>query len=48
MSDSESVEDSIILGEEEEESEYDEEAQLREEQLNLQQILEKRDLTTTS
>ena len=47
-SDSESIEDSIIGDEQEEESEYDEEAQWREEHLKLQQIFEKRDQRTSS
>jgi len=44
MSESESIEDSMIG---EEESEYDEEAQWREEHIKLQQIFEKRDQRTS-
>ena len=46
MSESESIESSII-GDDEEESEYDEEAQWREEHIKLQQIFEKRDQRTS-
>ena len=43
MSESESIESSVIGDNVEEESEYDEEAQWREEHVKLQQIFEKRD-----
>ena len=48
MSESESIESSVIVGDNaEEESEYDEEAQWREEHVKLQQIFEKRDQRTS-
>ena len=47
MSESESIESSVIGDNAEEESEYDEEAQWREEHVKLQQIFEKRDQRTS-